>query len=69
MYGGWVRAMASRLDKLESPFGLHGWVIRNAKIRPQSGKMKCGVVPITANEEQGFGDIVIVRYVKLEDLE
>src|SRR5258706_313667 len=69
MNGGCVRAIASRLEKRESRFGLHGWVIWNAKIRPQSGKMKCGVVPITANEKQGFVNIVIVRYVKLEDLE
>jgi len=69
MNGGWIRAIASRPEKRESQMGLYGWVFRIAKTGPQSGKMKCGVVPITANGEQGLGKTVKVVYVRLEELE
>ena len=66
--GDWIRAKTPRPEKREDPFRVYGETFR-PKIGPQRGKLKCGFVPISAYEEQCFGEIILIRYVKLKDLE
>jgi len=66
--GDWMRAKASGSEEREDPFGFYGETFRS-KVGPQRGKMECGFVPIAANGEQCFGEILLIQYVKLKDLE